>query len=54
MAFVAFLDACVLFPPSLRNVILTIVETSICPIRWSSAGRGIRDIATVVPLKFHL
>ncbi len=36
MAFVAFLDACVLFPPNLRDVILTIAETGICQIRWSS------------------
>ncbi|PSR27357.1 MAG: hypothetical protein C7B47_08370 [Sulfobacillus thermosulfidooxidans] len=35
MAFVAFLDACVLFPPNLRDVILTIAETGICQIRWS-------------------
>jgi hypothetical protein len=35
MAFVAFLDACVLFPPNLRDDILTIAETGICQIRWS-------------------
>ncbi|WP_053958044.1 PIN domain-containing protein [Sulfobacillus thermosulfidooxidans] len=35
MAFVAFLDACVLFPPNLRDVILTVAETGICQIRWS-------------------
>ncbi len=35
MAFVAFLDACVLFPPNLRDVILTIAEAGICQIRWS-------------------
>lgn len=35
MAFVAFLDACVLFPPNLRDVILTIAETGVCQIRWS-------------------
>ncbi|WP_053958003.1 hypothetical protein [Sulfobacillus thermosulfidooxidans] len=35
MAFVAFLDACVLFPPNLRDVILTVAEIGICQIRWS-------------------
>ncbi len=35
MPFVAFLDACVLFPPNLRDVILTIAEAGICQIRWS-------------------
>ncbi|WP_053960754.1 hypothetical protein [Sulfobacillus thermosulfidooxidans] len=35
MAFVTFLDACVLFPPNLRDVILTVAETGICQIRWS-------------------
>ncbi|POB11079.1 PIN domain-containing protein [Sulfobacillus sp. hq2] len=35
MAFVAFLDACVLFPTNLRDVILTIAEVGICQIRWS-------------------
>lgn len=36
MAFVAFLDTCVLFPANLRDVILTIAEVGICQIRWSS------------------
>jgi len=35
MAFVAFLDTCVLFPTNLRDVILTIAEVGICQIRWS-------------------
>ena len=35
MAFVAFLDTCVLFPMNLRDVILTIAEVGICQIRWS-------------------
>lgn len=35
MAFVAFLDACVLVPPTLRDVILTIAEAGLCQIRWS-------------------
>ena len=35
MAFVAFLDACVLFPTNLRDIILTIAEAGICQIRWS-------------------
>lgn len=35
MAFVAFLDACVLYPAVLRDVILSIAETGICQIRWS-------------------
>lgn len=35
MPFVAFLDACVLFPPNRRDVILTIAEAGICQIRWS-------------------
>ncbi len=35
MAFVAFLDTCVLFPANLRDVILTIAEVGICQIRWS-------------------
>ncbi|MCL6564699.1 MAG: PIN domain-containing protein [Firmicutes bacterium] len=34
-AFVAFLDACVLFPPNLRDVIVTVAEVGICQIRWS-------------------
>ena len=36
MAFVAFLDACVLYPPTLRDVVLTIAEAGLCQIRWSS------------------
>ena len=35
MAFVAFLDTCVLFPTNLRDVILTIAEVGICQVRWS-------------------
>ena len=35
MAFVAFLDTCVLFPTNLRDVILTIPEVGICQVRWS-------------------
>ncbi|SFV03779.1 PIN domain-containing protein [Alicyclobacillus macrosporangiidus] len=35
MAFVAFLDACVLYPAALRDVILSIAEAGICQIRWS-------------------
>ncbi len=35
MAFVAFLDTCVLFPANLRGVIRTIAEVGICQIRWS-------------------
>lgn len=35
MAFIAFLDTCVLFPANLRDVILTIAEVGICQIRWS-------------------
>ena len=35
MAFVAFVDTCVLFPANLRGVIRTIAEVGICPIRWS-------------------
>ena len=37
MAFVAFLDTCVLFPTNLRDVILTIAEVGICQVRWSPA-----------------
>ncbi len=36
MAFVAFLDTCVLYPPTLRDVLLTISEAGVCQIRWSS------------------
>ncbi|AEJ40120.1 hypothetical protein TPY_1940 [Sulfobacillus acidophilus TPY] len=35
MPFVAFLDTCVLYPATLRDVILTIAEVGICQIRWS-------------------
>ena len=35
MAFVAFLDACVLFPANLRDVILTVAEAGIYEVRWS-------------------
>lgn len=35
MAFVAYLDTCVLFPANLRDVILTIAEVGICQVRWS-------------------
>jgi predicted nucleic acid-binding protein len=35
MACVAFLDTCVLYPATLRDVILTIAEVGICQIRWS-------------------
>jgi len=35
MAQVAFLDACVLFPSTLRDVILSIAEAGLCQIRWS-------------------
>lgn len=33
-----FLDACVLFPPSLRDVVHGLAETGICQIRRSPAG----------------
>lgn len=36
MSFVAFLDACVLYPACLRDVLLTVAEAGICQIRWSS------------------
>ena len=35
MALVAFLDACVLFPSNLRDVILSMAEAGLCQIRWS-------------------
>jgi predicted nucleic acid-binding protein len=35
MAFVAFLDACVLYPAALRDVLLSIAEAGVCQIRWS-------------------
>ena len=35
MAFVAFLDACVLYPPTIRDLLLTVAEAGICQIRWS-------------------
>ena len=35
MAQVAFLDACVLYPSNLRDVILSIAEVGLCQIRWS-------------------
>lgn len=35
MALVAFLDACVLFPSNLRDVILSTAEAGICQLRWS-------------------
>lgn len=35
MALVAFLDACVLFPSNLRDVILSMAEAGICQLRWS-------------------
>ena len=35
MAFVAFLDTCVLFPMNLRDVILSMAEVGIYQIRWS-------------------
>ena len=35
MAFVAFLDACVLYPAVLRDVLLTVGKAGICQLRWS-------------------
>ena len=35
MAFVAFLDTCMLFPTNFRGVILTKAEVGICQVRWS-------------------
>ncbi len=35
MPFVAFLDANVLYPAALRDVLLTLAEAGICQIRWS-------------------
>lgn len=35
VAFVAFLDACVLYPTNLRDVLLSIAEAGVCQIRWS-------------------
>jgi predicted nucleic acid-binding protein len=35
MAFVAFLDTCVLYPVTVRDVLLTIAESGVCQIRWS-------------------
>ncbi|MHB1682066.1 MAG: PIN domain-containing protein [Bacilli bacterium] len=35
MAFVAFLDTCVLYPANLRDVLLSIAEVGIYQIRWS-------------------
>ena len=35
MAFVAFLDTCVLYPPTLRDVLLTFAEAGIFQVRWS-------------------
>lgn len=35
MAFVAFLDACVLYKAVLRDVLLTLGQYSFCQIRWS-------------------
>jgi hypothetical protein len=35
-AFVAFLDSCVLYPATLRDVLLTIAEAGICQIKWSA------------------
>lgn len=35
MAFVAFLDACVLYPAVLRDVLLSIAEAGIYQLRWS-------------------
>ena len=33
---IAFLDACVLYPAVLRDVLLTLAETGIYQIRWTS------------------
>jgi predicted nucleic acid-binding protein len=38
--FVAFLDACVLYPACLRDVLLTVAEAGICQIRWSDEVLG--------------
>ena len=35
MPFVAFLDANVLYPAALRDVLLTLAEAGVCQIRWS-------------------
>ncbi len=35
MPFVAFLDANVLYPAALRDVLLSLAEAGICQIRWS-------------------
>jgi predicted nucleic acid-binding protein len=35
VAFIAFLDACTLYPASLRDVLLTVAEAGVCQIRWS-------------------
>ncbi|WP_241715751.1 PIN domain-containing protein [Sulfoacidibacillus ferrooxidans] len=35
MSMVAFLDACVLYPSNLRDVILTMAEAGLFQIRWS-------------------
>lgn len=35
-SFVAFLDACVLYPANLRDILLTLAEAGIYQIRWST------------------
>ncbi|MDI3317774.1 MAG: hypothetical protein QJR14_09195 [Bacillota bacterium] len=35
MPFVAFLDANVLYPAVLRDVLLSLAEAGVCQIRWS-------------------
>lgn len=35
MSFVAFLDANVLYPAALRDVLLSLAEAGVCQIRWS-------------------